>query len=222
MPYAAFDPKATVVTRPTESDLRSLADQRPPSVIVFEYPFESLKPLAVLQGVETLKIQDSGSLRTLAGIESLTSVRNLVISTPPTWDGTNRRIEVDTFTPLGRLRGLKRLVLTGVRPQDLDLSPIAGMTSLEEVDIGGVPEFVVSHYARLAAALPNAKGRCLLPYFTLQGVGFCSKCKGQQVMLNGTPPRARRWLCPKCNAKKLADHVAAWVKAGGSPPAPRA
>jgi hypothetical protein len=29
-------------------------------------------------------------------------------------------------------------------------------------------------------------------------------------MLNGTPPRARKWLCPKCNQKKLAEHVRVW------------
>jgi hypothetical protein len=30
------------------------------------------------------------------------------------------------------------------------------------------------------------------------------------VMLNGTPPGARKWLCPKCHDTKLAEHVRAW------------
>jgi hypothetical protein len=96
-------------------------------------------------------------------------VKNLVISTPPTWDGTPRKTEVDSLKPLGSLSSLDRLLLLGVRPKDLDLSPIMKMTHLKEVDIGGVPEFTIAHYAKLAAALPHAKGRCLKPYFEIKG-----------------------------------------------------
>ena len=210
MPYAIFERNAQVLTRPTLAELADLGAKKPASVIVFEYPFESLAPLAVLAGVETMKLQDSGALRRLDGIEALDGVKNLVISTPPTWDGTKRKIDVESLKPLEKLTSLERLILTGVRPNDLDLSPIARMTHLKDVDIGGVPEFTIEHYARLAAALPNAEGRCLQPYVEIKGVGFCKKCKGQQVMLNGAPPKARKWLCPKCNEKKIAEHVAAW------------
>ena len=213
MPYAIFDGNAQVLTRPTLADLADLAAMKPASVIVFEYPFESLAPLVVLAGAETMKLQDSGTLRRLNGIEALAGVKNLVISTPPTWDGTTRKIEVESLKPLAKLSSLERLVLTGVRPKDLDLSPVAGMTHLKEVDIGGVPEFTIEHYARLAAALPNAEGRCLQPYVEIKGVGFCKKCKGQQVLLNGAPPKARKWLCPKCNEKKIAEHVSSWERA---------
>ena len=99
MPYAAFH-DTIVVTKPTLDDLRSLAEKKPPSVTIFEYPFDSLKPLAVLAGLEVLKIQDSGALRTLDGAAALNGIKNLVISTPPTWDGTSRKTEVDSFKPL--------------------------------------------------------------------------------------------------------------------------
>ena len=210
MPYAIFDRNAKVLTRPALAELADLGAKKPASVIVFEYPFESLAPLAVLAGVETMKLQDSGALRRLDGIEALGGVKNLVISTPPTWDGTTRKIEVESLKPLETLSSLERLILTGVRPKDLDLSPIARMKHLQEVDIGGVPEFTIEHYARLAAALPNAEGRCLKPYCVIKGVGFCKKCKSQQVMLNGAPPRARKWLCPKCNESKIAEHTQRW------------
>ncbi len=111
---------------------------------------------------------------------------------------------------LAGLKRLERLILAGVRPQDLDLSPIAAMTHLHEVDISGVPEFTVEHYARLAAALPIAEGRCLQPYNKLDGIGSCSKCNGRMVVLTGAPPRARKGLCPVCNDKKVAEHVAVW------------
>jgi hypothetical protein len=210
MPYVAFPHDTSVVTKPTLDNLRELAANKPPSVTIFEYPFDSLKPLAVLAGVEVLKIQDSGALRTLDGAAALAGVKNLVISTPPTWDGTSRKIEIDSFKPLTALTSLERLILQSVRPNDLDLSSIAQMTHLKDVDIGGVPEFTIEHYARLAAALPNAEGRCLQPYFEIKNLAFCKKCKAGMVMLNGTPPRARKWMCPKCNEKKLAAHVRTW------------
>ena len=213
MPYAGFLDDAVVLSKPSVEDLRQLASKHPRAVTIFEYPFDSLRPLGVLAGLEILKIQDCGALRTLDGADGLMGVKNLVISTPPTWDGSNRKIEIDSFAPLASLKSLERLLLLGVRPKDLDLSTIAKMTHLEDVDIGGVPEFTIQHYARLAKALPHAEGRCLRPYYEIKGVGFCKKCKGQQVLLNGAPPRARKWLCPVCNRKKIDEHVAAWEKA---------
>jgi hypothetical protein len=213
MPYAGFLDDAVVLTRPSDEDLRQLGLKHPRAVTIFEYPFGSLTPLTPLAGIEILKIQDSGALRSLDGAEAIYGVKNLVIGTPPSWDGTSRRAEVDSFKPLSSLSTLERLVLLGVRPKDLDLTPIMQMTHLQEVDIGGVPEFTIVHYAKLAAALPHAEGRCLKPFVEINGVGFCKKCQKAQVLLNGTPPRARRWLCPVCNRKKLDEHLAAWKAA---------
>jgi hypothetical protein len=210
MPYAGFLDDAIVLTKPGLEDVRQLAAKRPRAVTIFEYAFESLTPLAALAGVEVLKMQDSGALRTLDGIASLQGVKNLVISTPPSWDGTARRVEIDSFAPIAKLTSLERLILQSVRPNDLDLTPIMGMTHLKDLDIGGVPEFTIAQYARLAAALPDTEGRCLQPYFEIKNLAFCKKCKAGMVMLNGTAPRARKWLCPKCNEKKLAEHVRLW------------
>ena len=129
--------------------------------------------------------------------------------------GARRLIHVPSYAPLERLDHLQRLILDEVRPDDLDLSPITRMSQLREVDIGGVPEFGVEEYARLAAALPHAKGRCLQPYFTIKGVGFCKKCKGQEVLLVGAPPRKRKFVCPRCNQKLLAAHLAKWEHVTG-------
>ena len=210
MPYAGFLDDAVVLTKPSVEDLRQLAATKPRAVTIFEYPFDSLQPLAVLAGVEILKIQDSGTLRTLDGAAALAGVKNLVISTPPTWDGTSRKVEVDSFKPLTALTSLERLILLSVRPKDLDLSVIGTMTHLKDVDVGGVPEFTIEHYAKLSAALPNAEGRCLQPYFEIKNLAFCRKCRTGQVMLTGTAPRARKWMCPKCNEKKIAEHVRLW------------
>ena len=211
MPYAAFHSDAFVVTKPTTGELRKLADTTPPpGLMIFEYPFTSIEPLRIFPKLRILKIQDSGQLASLSGVESLPDLRVLVISPPPSWERSSQCLDVDSYAPVATLKQLERLVLLRVRARSLDLSPIASMTHLKELDIAAVPEFTLEHYARLSRALPNTEGRCLQPYNRIEGVGFCKKCKGKMVMLTAPKPRTRNWLCPVCNAKKLDEHVKAW------------
>ena len=46
MPYAGFLDDAIVLTKPSVEDLRQLAVKNPGAVTIFEYPFDSLKPLS--------------------------------------------------------------------------------------------------------------------------------------------------------------------------------
>jgi hypothetical protein len=213
MPYAAFDPAARVVTNPTAADLGRLAGGiAPPSLTVMDYRLDSLAPLARLRGLEVLKIQGALAVRDLAPLSALATLRSLVMATPPGSDRSGRTIEVSSLAPLTALTALERLVLTGVRPLDGDLQVLGRMTHLRELDVSA-PGFALEDFARLAAALPATAGRCLVPHFTIPGLGFCRTCKGQQVMLNAAPPRARKWLCPACQPKPLAAHVARWEAA---------
>ena len=212
MPYAAFDPDCDVLTAADSHDLaRIAAESEKPGLIVFGWRFSNLRQAAVLPTrIRTLKISGAPSLTSLDGIQALQELREFVLMTPTGSSGARRLIKVASFAPLERLAHLERLLIHEVRPDDLDLSPIARMTELRDVDISGVPEFGIEEYARLAVALPSAKGRCLQPYFTIKGVGYCKKCKGQMVLLVGAPPRSRRFLCPQANQKLLAAHVAKW------------
>jgi hypothetical protein len=211
-PYAGFLDDVHVVTRPALEDLRGFAGgpggQR---LLIFDYPWESFEPLAVLPELEILKVQSNAKLKNLAGLSSLPRLRVLVISPPPSWDGSGRCLEVDSYRPLSALTGLEKLTLLSVRPGDLDLAPIAAMRRhLKDLHLAGVPEFTLEHYAKLSVALPTTEGRCLQPYSRIEGVGFCKRCKGRMVLLTGAPPKKRHWLCPKCNEKKLAEHVGQW------------
>ena len=211
MPYAAFHPDCHAITKPTLADLRKLAGEIASSgLMLMNYDLDSLEPLAVFRDLEILKIMTSGRITTLHGLASHSKLRYLVIAPPPSWDGSSRRIEVDSYRPIASLRSLERLSLLRVRPRDLDLAPIAAMRHLRDLHIAGVPEFTLEHYARLAAALPETEGHCLQPFVKIEGIGFCKPCGGRMVLLTGAPPRARNWLCPKCNEKKLAAHVARW------------
>jgi hypothetical protein len=126
------------------------------------------------------------------------------------WESNARTLDVDSYRTLASLKSLESLHLMRVRPLDDDLSTIAGMRHLKDLEIAGVPSFALADFARLSTQLPETTGRCLQPYVQIPGVGVCSKCKGPQVMLTAAPPRSRRWLCPICNQAKLSAHVAAW------------
>jgi hypothetical protein len=218
MPYAAFNANCDVVTAPTAADIaRVAAEGQQPGLIIFTYKFESMRELAPLTRLEVLKISGAPDLKSLEGIEDLPQLEELVLATPTGSAGSGKRIEVSSFAPLERLTNLKRLILQEVRPNDLDLTPLMRMTHLEDFDLGGVPDFTLEHYAALARALPNTEGRCLGPYVIIPGVGRCKKCGAQSVLLNGAPPRARKWVCPNCSAKLLAAHVAKWEAVTGKP-----
>jgi hypothetical protein len=218
MPCAALDGPCHVLHDPQREDLQRLAAEAPPpALMILGYAFPTLHPLAAFGALQVLKIQGAPRLAELAGTEHLASLREFVLSTPPGSDGSGKCIEVGSLKPLGRLAALERLVLLGVRPRDRDLAPIMRMQHLREIDIGGVPDFTLEDYARLAAALPHATGPCLAPYVEIAGAGQCRKCRGRQVLLNGTPPRVKKWLCPTCNSKLLAAHVARWEAVTGRP-----
>src|SRR5262249_25736497 len=147
---------------------------------------------------------------TFDGLQTLTNLRELSVTTPPSWDGSHRCIEIDSYAPVQALTRLERLHLLGVRPHDLDLARVATMRQLKDLHIAGVPEFTLEHYAKLSASLPTTTGRSLQPFTEVEGVGFCTECFGRTVLLTGAAPRTRRWLCPRCDEKKLAKHVAQW------------
>ena len=211
MPYAAFDPDIHRVTKPTADDLAVLArDVAPPRLMVLDYRLDGFEPLQAFRDLEVLKIQGASKVRDLAPLASLKALRELVISTTPGSDGSGKTIDVASFAPLTALPALQRLLLIGVQPLDGDVAVLGRLTHLRELDASGGPAFTLEAYAALAAALPGVEGRCLSPYFIIKNLSFCRRCKAEQVLLVGAPPRARKFLCPTCQAKALAAHVARW------------
>lgn len=211
MPYAALNPDCHVLTAPTRADIeRTCADTSRRGLIVFDFPFASLEAFASCQALEILKIQGARALTTLDGADALSGLREFVLTTPTGSDGSGRSIDVASLAPLERLGQLERLILLNVRPLDGEVSAIARMAQLRDIDIGGVCGLTLDDFARLRVALPAASGRCLAPYTVIPGVGRCRRCQGQEVLLNATPPRARKWVCPACSPKLLQAHQARW------------
>lgn len=206
-------PDSHVLQSPERDELQRLAETNPPPALVIrDYGFPTLHPLAGFGALERLRIEGAPRLAELAGTEALQSLRELEIDS-----GSKDDIEVGSLKPLERLVRAERIALRGVRPRDRDLSPLGRMHELRELEISDAGDFTVEEYARLAVALPNTRGACLAPYFENDDLRPCKKCRGPQVELNGVPRCARNRLCPRCNSKLLGAHVARWEAITGKP-----
>jgi len=171
----------------------------------------SLGGLEKLQRLECLILDHAPNLKSLQEIGGLGGLEELFISTPASWDLSQKCIEVDTLKPLARLAELKLLTLRGVRPGKDALRPLAGLKSLRKVEISHVPSFTVEDFASLAGALPRVIGNCLKPHFRMNFPARCKHCGATLEWLTGSAGR-RRSLCPICDKDKLAAHVAEFMR----------
>jgi len=210
MPYIKPDDGVSSLTSPSPEDIDKLAESSPKSLRVWDYKLDTLHPLAPLRGLKALWFINLSHLSSLSGLETLASLTSLILSTPPTWDGRGKYVEVESYAPIGQLKELETLVITGVRPADGSLDPLGSLSSLKSLELAHVPDFTVEQLARLAARLPHVEGRALKPYSIIEGVGICKRCRGQQALLNGARKRSKKWVCPECDRATLAAHVAEW------------
>ena len=170
----------------------------------------TLDGLAQLHQLESLMLYALTHVTSFDAVGRLSHLKSLMISTPPGYDASRKCYEVDTLEPLAKLTRLESLTMRGILPRVARLDPIRRITSLRHLDISHVYVFGVPDFARLALALPHAKGHCLEPVFDAQWAGVCSRCGGRRVALTAPPPRTARTACPVCNRARIDRHVAAW------------
>lgn len=133
--------------------------------------------LAALVALRSLAIAGSPRLRSLAGLGSLTELRELILfdccsyasiealaslpglETLCLEGGFSKLLRLETLEPLRTLRRLRRLRLASLRVADGSLEPLHGAGELREVFIAKT--FSEAELRRLAAALPLARGEYL-------------------------------------------------------------
>jgi len=113
-----------------------------------------LDGLDQLEQLESLMLYAFPRITSLDLIGTLTSLKKLMLSTPPGYDASRKYYEVESFEPLARLTSLESLTMRGIVPKSGGLEPIHRLTQLRRVDITHVHVFSLEDYARLAAALP--------------------------------------------------------------------
>jgi hypothetical protein len=176
------------------------------------YSLRGLDALTQLRELILLHIPKAHSLEPVA---SLRELQYLTISTLPSWDASRKTLKVDTLAPLGELRSLVSLSLTGVQPERDGLSPLYRLEGLRLLQISHVYTFRSKEYAELAAKLPQTVGACLRPCYSMPFAPLCRKCGRQTVCLIGPAPRARRFLCLVDDKRRLLEHIAAWNEISG-------
>jgi len=158
--------------------------------------------LTDLPALRTLYLQDPTSvdLETLPGLPHLAA---LVVS-----GGVYTGLRVPSFAPLGRLPGLRRLLIGNARPDDNSLGPIPTLPHLEQLELPNV--FSIEEFARLSVLLPNAVGRCLGPLYGPYRTHPCETCGRKKTLTTGTPALQ---LCETCEPDRVAKRIARWEAA---------
>ncbi len=162
--------------------------------------------LADMPSLRTLSLNDLKRLN----LETLPSLPNLTALNLS--GGIWSTLKIPSLAPLDRLPNLRYLTLSNVRPADRRLMPLAKLQHLRTLELPNF--FEIEEFARLAAALPETKGRALTPFFTEarvtsrgEPVFGCKECGGPKVMMTGRPAVV---LCSSCDSTKIAKRVARW------------
>ena len=163
-----------------------------------------------LEQLESLMLYAFPRITSLDLVGTLTSLKKLMLSTPPGDDASRSYYEVESFDPLARLSSLESLTMRGIVPKSGGLEPIYRLTQLRRVDITHVHVFGLEDYARLAAALPLAEGHCLQPVHEAQWAGTCPRCGSARSALTAPPPHGPKTACPICDRERIERHLAAW------------
>jgi len=173
----------------------------------------TLDGLDQLPQLESLTLYAFPRIASLEPVGALTSLKKLLLSTPPGYDSSRKCYEVESLEPLARLSNLESLTMRGIAPKSGRLDPIRRLTNLRRLDISHVYVFDLVDYAQLAAALPGAEGHCLQPVFEATWAGACPRCGRPRVVLTAPPPRTPRMACPVDDQPRIERHVAAWNRA---------
>ena len=165
----------------------------------------TLAPIARLRRLETLALTDLSKLTNIDEIAPLDGLRWLMIG-----GGMWSNHHLETLKPLTSLTKLECFLLISTRIRDESLEPLTHLSQLRYL---GLPNyFTINEFAALAAALPSTVGHHRSPWFREPppagqvGYAVCRKC-GEYApgMTIGKP---RKMLCPKCDAERIARHIA--------------
>ncbi|MDX1484927.1 MAG: leucine-rich repeat domain-containing protein [Alphaproteobacteria bacterium] len=155
-----------------------------------------LAPLGRLQRLEALEINWNTKVTDISFLARLTGLRLLsLIHCTKVHDlapiGHLRNLEIldlgggmwatfkpDTLEPLRSLEKLRGLSLKAIRVGDESLAPVAGLTTLTEIELSN--QFPAEEYARLSVAFPEIDCPHFKPY-----LDFGAGARANQVMITG-------------------------------------
>ena len=172
-----------------------------------------LTPVQFPSELQNLMVWHSSKLRSLEGISAAPNLMNLVLEDNGPLENTTQLsvlknlrtlsitggfTSIQKIASLDAIEGLpiEKLTLRAVAGANLDLSPIARLPNIRELDIHG-PNFAPEELAKVAAAHPWFHEQLLdLDDYAMPGMR-CKKCGGIQKEMF---LRRKKFLwCPSCN-----------------------
>ena len=152
-----------------------------------------------LSGRELDRFEDIGSCSQLTGLHVLGG-------------GPAATVSIDSLAPVAKLARLRVLRLGLTRVRDHSLRALGGLRKLRLLEVGD-RRFPIEELAWLAATVTWLDHDIRSPFASPTDYGSrmlaaCKKCR--QMSRRATRGPRRRWLCPRCQPKKVADYVARW------------
>lgn len=163
----------------------------------------SLKGLEAAPNIENLILEDNAPLDDATAISHLKNLRSLSIQ-----GGFSSQQKLASLDAIEGLP-IERLTLRAIAGADLDLSPVARLKKLHELDLHG-PNFDPGELAKVAAAHPWFLDQLLqLSDYPLGGMG-CKKCGGVQKEMF---LRRKKFLrCPTCDENGIRREVQGFLE----------
>lgn len=177
-------------------------------------------------GLEDLNIWHCSKLKSLAGLEQASKLKRLALEDNAPLEDAASLAALKELTELSIQGGftaqqkvlslagisglpIEKLTLRAIAGGDLDLSPVAALPKLKELDMHG-PNFDRAELAKVCAAHPWFYEQLLdLEDYTLPGMR-CKKCGGRQKQM--FLRRGKFLMCPSCDKGAIERALAGFDK----------
>ncbi|MCB9334455.1 MAG: hypothetical protein H6574_25695, partial [Lewinellaceae bacterium] len=127
----------------------------------------TLDDLSELKNLEILALENVGNGANLGPLSKLQNLRELILQTPPGWDGSGKKIIYKSLKPLKELQKLERLTTFDVYFEEDGLQPLFRLPSLIEFNTKN--SFTTQEFAKLAAHRPDITCVYAHPYKNWDG-----------------------------------------------------
>ncbi len=154
-----LNPKDLTLDMVRAEDLSALAKMERLQTLIIDSNsrLTSLDFLTPLPQLTSLAIKATKNPLDLAPLSALRGLRELTLD-----GGYNYTMKAASLAPLAALKAVETLARGAIRIEDEDLSPLADMTALRDLQITNF--FPTVAYARLHALRPDIKSERLAPY----------------------------------------------------------
>ena len=157
-----------------------------------------------LKSLNSLTLENVTSLKDneLRDIGHLCNLEELVIQTPPGWDGSGKYLIYKDIEWIVNLKKLQRLILLDVRFESKDLSLVLNLSLLEELTIDG--KHNRKQIAEIDSNFPKLDFNFKNGYKRWDGFEYkrCEKCNNYKIEFAGSELK-RRVLCQQCQSEKV-------------------